>query len=136
MSYEIHIRPNQRWWHLPAAELWAYRDLFLLLVRRDFIAKYKQTLLGPAWFFLQPLFTTIVFTIIFGKVARIPTDGIPPFLFYLCGLLPWNFFTQTFIRLSVVCGQQKPPVQDGGDIPRRCVAELCFCVKIRADFSA
>ena len=71
-----------------------YRDLLYLLVRRDFVAKYKQTILGPLWFVLQPLMTTIVFTVIFGKVARIPTDGLPPMLFYLCGMLAWGYFAQ------------------------------------------
>ena len=67
-----------------------------LLVHRDFVAKYKQTILGPAWFVLQPLLTTIVFTVIFGAVAQISTDGLPPMLFYLAGLLGWNYFAQVF----------------------------------------
>jgi lipopolysaccharide transport system permease protein len=71
-----------------------------LLVHRDFVAKYKQTILGPAWFILQPLLTTVVFAIIFGEVAKIPTDGLPPILFYLTGLLGWNYFAQTFQSTS------------------------------------
>ncbi|MBC7744082.1 MAG: ABC transporter permease, partial [Flavobacterium sp.] len=63
------------------------------MVKRDFIAAYKQTILGPIWHFLQPLFTTIVFVIVFGKIARIPTDNIPQPLFYLCGLTLWNYFS-------------------------------------------
>jgi lipopolysaccharide transport system permease protein len=70
--------------------------LVALLVHRDFVSKYKQTVLGPLWFIIQPLLMTVVFTIIFGKVARIPTDGLPPMLFYMCGLLGWNYFAQTF----------------------------------------
>lgn len=73
-------------------EIWRYRDLIYLLVRRDFIATYKQTVLGPLWFLIQPLLTTVVFTIIFGQVAKLPTDNIPPFLFYMCGLVAWSYF--------------------------------------------
>jgi lipopolysaccharide transport system permease protein len=69
-----------------------YRDLLMLLVRRDFLAKYKQSILGPLWFIVQPLATTIVFTVIFGNVARLPSDGMPKMLFYLCALVPWNYF--------------------------------------------
>lgn len=93
-TYEITIHSNRSWFHLDWHGLWEYRDLLFLLVRRDFVAKYKQTVLGPAWFILQPLLTTIVFTVIFGKVAKIPTDGLPPTLFYLCGLVPWSYFSQ------------------------------------------
>ena len=66
------------------------------MVWRDFVAKYKQTILGPLWFIIQPLMTSVVFTIIFGKVANIPTDGLPPLLFYMCGQLGWNYFAQNF----------------------------------------
>jgi lipopolysaccharide transport system permease protein len=82
------------------AEIWRYRDLLFLLVHRDFVSNYKQTVLGPLWFIIQPLLTTIVFTIIFGKVAKIPTDGMPPMLFYLAGLLGWNFFSRTLSSTS------------------------------------
>lgn len=100
MSYHATIRARQRWLHLPLREIADYRDLLFLLVRRDFVAKYKQTLLGPLWFIIQPLLTTLVFTIIFGNVAKIPTDGLPPVLFYLCGLLGWTYFAQTFNTTS------------------------------------
>jgi len=99
-NYEIVIRPTRGWFHLNLADIWRYRDLLFLLVHRDFVAKYKQTILGPAWFILQPLLTTVVFTIIFGEVAKIPTDGLPPILFYLTGLLGWNYFAQTFQSTS------------------------------------
>jgi lipopolysaccharide transport system permease protein len=95
-NYEIVIRPTRGWLRLNLAETWQYRDLLFLLVHRDFVAKYKQTILGPAWFVLQPLLTTVVFSIIFGGIAKIPTDGLPPMLFYLAGLLGWNYFAQTF----------------------------------------
>jgi lipopolysaccharide transport system permease protein len=71
-----------------------------LLVRRDFVAQYKQTILGPLWFIIQPLLTTLVFTVIFGKVAKIPTDGIPPMLFYLCGMCVWSYFAACFSTIS------------------------------------
>ncbi len=91
-NYEITIQPNRNWFHIDWQGLLHYRDLLFLLVRRDFVSKYKQTILGPAWFVIQPLLTALVFTIIFGKVAKIPTDGLPPMLFYLCGLLSWRYF--------------------------------------------
>ena len=95
-KYEIVVRPHRSWLQVDWRDLWEYRDLLLLLVKRDFTAKYKQTILGPAWFVLQPLMMTMVFTIVFGKVAKIPTDGLPPFLFYLCGQLGWTYFATTF----------------------------------------
>jgi lipopolysaccharide transport system permease protein len=99
-NYEIVIHPTRGWFHLNLAELWRYRDLLFLLVHRDFVAKYKQTILGPAWFVLQPLLTTVVFSIIFSGIAKIPTDGLPPILFYLTGLLGWNYFAQIFQSTS------------------------------------
>ncbi|MFM8886711.1 MAG: ABC transporter permease [Chthoniobacterales bacterium] len=95
-DYEIVIKPTKGWFKLNLADVWRYRDLVSLLVHRDFVSKYKQTVLGPLWFIIQPLLMTVVFTIIFGKVAQIPTDGLPPMLFYLCGLLGWGYFAQTF----------------------------------------
>jgi len=94
-EYEIVIKPSKSWFSLDLAEIWRYRDLLFLLVHRDFVSNYKQTILGPLWFIIQPLITTIIFTVIFGKVAQIPTDGMPPMLFYLAGLLGWNFFSRT-----------------------------------------
>lgn len=91
-SYEVVIEPHKGWVRIPWRDLIEYRDLLFLLVRRDFVAQYKQTVLGPFWFVIQPLLTTIVFTVIFGMVAKIPTDGIPPMLFYLCGMLAWGYF--------------------------------------------
>lgn len=99
-DYELVIRPTRGWLNLNLADVWRYRDLLFLLVHRDFVAKYKQTILGPAWFILQPLLMTVVFTVIFGKVAKIPTDGLPPMLFYLAGMMGWNYFAQTFQSTS------------------------------------
>jgi lipopolysaccharide transport system permease protein len=97
---EIVIRSTRSWFILNLPEIWRYRDLLALLVHRDFVAKYKQTVLGPAWFVLQPLLMTVVFSVIFGEIGRIPTDGLPPTLFYLAGLLGWNYFAQTFQSTS------------------------------------
>jgi lipopolysaccharide transport system permease protein len=99
-DYEIVIKPTKGWFKLNLADVWRYRDLLGLLVHRDFVAKYKQTVLGPLWFIIQPLLMTVVFTVVFGKIAQIPTDGIPPMLFYLCGLLGWNYFATTFQATS------------------------------------
>lgn len=99
-DWTLEIRPKSGWFDIPLVDIWRYRDLLLLFVRRDFVAIYKQTLLGPLWFFLQPLFTTIVFTIIFGIIARIPTDGVPPVLFYMSGIITWGFFSGCMIRTS------------------------------------
>jgi len=91
---EYIIEPTHGWIHLPWRELLHYRDLLFLLVRRDFISRYKQTILGPLWFVIQPLLTTLVFTVVFDKVAKISTDKLPPVLFYMCGLLAWGYFAQ------------------------------------------
>ncbi|GAB3993160.1 ABC transporter permease [Spirosoma daeguense] len=78
---------------LRLAEIWQYRDLLMLFVRRDLVAKYKQTILGPIWFFIQPIFQTIVLAIVFGRMAGLSTDGVPPILFYLAGITAWNYFS-------------------------------------------
>ncbi|MDD3604596.1 MAG: ABC transporter permease [Kiritimatiellae bacterium] len=88
------IEANRSWFRIPWREIAEYRDLLWLLVRRDFVAKYKQTILGPAWFIIQPLLMSLMFTVIFGRVANIPTDSLPPMLFYLCGMLAWQYFAQ------------------------------------------
>jgi lipopolysaccharide transport system permease protein len=92
--HETIIEPNQSWLRVNWAQLWEYRDLLMLLVHREFASKYKQTILGPAWFILQPLMTSLVMTIFFGRVAKVPTDGLPPVLFYLCNQLSWNYLQQ------------------------------------------
>jgi lipopolysaccharide transport system permease protein len=93
-EYEIVIQPSRGWLNIPWREFWDYRDLLYLLVQRDFISRYKQTVLGPLWHLLQPVITAAVYVVIFGGIAGIPTDGIPRLLFYLCGLLGWNYFSQ------------------------------------------
>lgn len=83
-------------------ELWHYRDLLMLLVKRDFVSFYKQTVLGPLWFFIQPFFTTIVYTFIFGNLAKISTDGTPKMLFYLSGITAWSYFADCLTKTSTV----------------------------------
>ena len=89
---EIIIRRNKSWFSFDLKEILEYKDLLWLLVRRDFVARYKQTILGPLWAIIQPVLTAAVFTVIFGKVAKVPTDGAPQFLFYLNGMLFWQLF--------------------------------------------
>jgi lipopolysaccharide transport system permease protein len=83
-------------------EVWRYRDLLLMFVKRDFVSFYKQTILGPLWFFIQPLFTTIIFTFVFGNLAGLSTDGLPQPLFYLAGITAWNYFADCITKTSTV----------------------------------
>ena len=99
-NYEQIIQPTRGWRVIDWRALVHYRDLLYLMVRRDFVAKYKQTVLGPAWFIIQPLITTLMFTVVFGKIAKIPTDGIPGQVFYLCNLLAWTYFSQSLPTIA------------------------------------
>ncbi|OQX19301.1 MAG: ABC transporter permease [Candidatus Altiarchaeales archaeon A3] len=101
-NFEIIIKPNKSWFYIDWQGLLHYNDLLFLLVKRDFVAKYKQTILGPLWFIIQPLMMTLVFTIIFGNIAKLPTDGVPPMIFYLCGLLAWTYFANCLIATSTL----------------------------------
>ena len=92
-AYEHSITPKSGLFDLRLAEIWQYRDLLMLFVRRDFVAKYKQTLLGPIWLFIQPIFQTAVLAVVFGGMAGLSTDGIPPILFYLAGVTAWSYFS-------------------------------------------
>lgn len=89
----FEITPKNKFFSLNLKEVWQYRDLLLLFVKRDVVTVYKQTILGPLWYLIQPLFTSITFTIIFNKVAGIATGTVPPFLFNLAGIMVWNYFT-------------------------------------------
>ena len=84
------ITPHRGWLDWRLKQLWRYRDLISLFVWRDFVSAYKQTILGPLWHVIQPLLTTIMFTVIFGRIAKLPTNDIPPFLFYLAGTVTWS----------------------------------------------
>jgi lipopolysaccharide transport system permease protein len=94
------IVPRDKLIDLRLKEIWRYRDLLFLFVRRDFVAKYKQTILGPLWFFIQPMLQTLVMTVVFGGMAKLSTDGIPPILFYLAGVTAWNYFAQCLVATS------------------------------------
>lgn len=91
--FETIITPKKAWFDLNLKELWRYRDLILLFVRRTFVSQYKQTILGPAWAVIQPLLTTVIFTIIFGNIAGLAPGGVPTFLFYLSGSVAWGYFS-------------------------------------------
>jgi lipopolysaccharide transport system permease protein len=105
MPWKTVITSRKGWWNVPWRELIHYRDLLALLVRRDFVTQYKQSLLGPLWFVIQPLLNTLVFTIIFGHIAKIPTDGVPPMLFYMAGNVLWALFAATFNDVCNVFSQ-------------------------------
>lgn len=99
-NWSLVIRPQRAWWDLRLGELWRYRDLIRLFVWRDFVAYYKQTILGPLWYLIQPILTTVVFTVIFGNIAQLSTDGLPPFLFYLAGNTVWAYFSACLTSTS------------------------------------
>jgi lipopolysaccharide transport system permease protein len=96
------IQPSSSLFDWKLKEVWNYRDLLRMFVRRDFVATYKQTILGPLWFFIQPIFTTITFTIVFGNFAGISSDGQPRMVFYMAGLTLWNYFSECFTKASSV----------------------------------
>jgi len=111
-EWTMILRPKRNLLDINLHELWQYRDLIMLFVKRDFVSKFKQTILGPLWFIIQPLLTTIMFTIIFGNIAGIPTDGIPKILFYMTGIVGWTYFStclndtsQTFIKNASIFGK-------------------------------
>jgi lipopolysaccharide transport system permease protein len=97
---DLVIGPQSGWLELHLSDLWRYRDLLWMFVRRDFVAVYKQTILGPFWFFIQPLITTLMFTAVFSGVARLSTNGVPPLLFYLAGFTPWSYFATCLTKTS------------------------------------
>ena len=100
IGWDMIIQPKRNLLDLRLGELWRYHDLVLLFVRRDFVAVYKQTILGPLWFLIQPLLTTIIFTVIFGNIAKLPTDGLPQFLFYMSGTVIWTYFADCMTNTS------------------------------------
>ncbi|MCF8422776.1 MAG: ABC transporter permease [Bacteroidia bacterium] len=98
--WDLTIKPHSKWYDLRLGEIFRYKDLLFLFVRRDFVSVYKQTILGPIWFFIQPIITTITFSVIFGNLAHISTDGLPPVLFYMCGITLWSYFSDTLSKTS------------------------------------
>lgn len=101
-SWDLVIERRSSLFDLKLSEVWLYRDLLLMFVKRDFVSFYKQTILGPLWFFIQPLFTTIIFTFVFGNLAGLSTDGLPQPLFYLAGITAWNYFADCITKTSTV----------------------------------
>jgi len=98
--WDLIVKPQNNWYDIDLASIWRYRDLLMLLVRRDFVSVYKQTILGPIWFFIQPIITTLTFTVIFGNLAKISTDGIPSVVFYLAGITLWSYFADCLDKTS------------------------------------
>lgn len=101
-EWDLIITPRKKWFDLQIRELWRYRDLLMLFVRRDIVAFYKQTIFGPLWYFIQPIATTIVFVFVFGNLAGLSTDGLPQPLFYLAGITAWNYFADCLKKTSTV----------------------------------
>lgn len=101
-DWDLVIKGHTSLFDVRLNEIWHYRDLLFLFVKRDFVSFYKQTVLGPLWFFIQPIFTTIVFSFIFGKLAGISTDGLPKYLFYLTGITAWAYFADCLTKTSTV----------------------------------
>jgi len=101
-EWDLVIQPQSSLFSLNLRDVWRYRDLLVMFVKRDFVSFYKQTILGPLWFFIQPLFTTIVFTFIFGNLAGLSTDDLPQPLFYMAGITAWNYFADCLTKTSTV----------------------------------
>jgi lipopolysaccharide transport system permease protein len=99
-SWNLVIEPHGKLFRLNLKEIWQYRDLLEMYSRREIVTFYKQTILGPIWFFIQPIFTTLVYMFVFGGLAKIPTDGIPQPLFYLSGITLWNYFSESLTKTS------------------------------------
>jgi len=104
-SWDLVIKPKTGWLDIHLGELYRYRGLIYMFVKRDFVTFYKQTILGPLWYIIQPLVNTLVFTIIFGKIAKISTDGTPPFIFYMAGTVAWGYFATCLNSTSNTFGQ-------------------------------
>lgn len=99
-SWSLEIKPKTSLFAVDFTEIWRYRDLCAMMVKRDIITLYKQTVLGPLWFFIQPIMTTLMFMVVFGGIAKIPTDGIPQPLFYLAGICIWQYFSDCLSKTS------------------------------------
>ena len=99
-KFSTVIKPKTGWFDIHLKEVLAYRDLIFLFVKRDFVSKYKQTILGPAWAIIQPLLTTVIFTLVFGNIAGLAPGGIPSFIFYLSGTILWTYFSSCLTRTA------------------------------------
>jgi len=100
MEFNTVIKPKNKLFDVDFKEIWHYRDLFSMFVKRDIITQYKQTILGPSWFFIQPAITTIMYMIVFGGIAKIPTDGLPQPMFYMAGIVCWQYFADCLNKTS------------------------------------
>jgi len=99
-AWDLIITPRKKWYDLQLRDVWHYRDLIGMFVRRDFVSRYKQTILGPLWLIIQPIFTSLIFTVVFGRIAQLPTDGLPQILFYLSGTVLWHYFSNCLTGTS------------------------------------
>ena len=99
-NWDIVISSKNKFFKLNFYEIWSYKDLILMFVKRDVITIYKQTILGPIWFVIQPVMTMLIYVFVFGNIANISTDGLPQPLFYLAGIIMWNYFSECFIQIS------------------------------------
>lgn len=99
-SWTTVIKPKNKLLQIDLKEIWQYRDLYTLFVKRDIITQYKQTILGPVWFFIQPALTTIMYMVVFGGIAKISTDGLPQPMFYLAGIVCWQYFADCLTKTS------------------------------------
>jgi lipopolysaccharide transport system permease protein len=111
-EWTLIIRPKKNLLEIDFKQIWEFRDLLILFIRRDIVTKYKQTILGPLWFILQPILTTLMYLLVFGRIANIPTDNVPPILFYLSGIVAWTYFSvclnstaSTFITNAGIFGK-------------------------------
>lgn len=101
-SWDNVIQPKKNLLSIDLKELWAYRDLLLMFVKREFVTVYKQTVLGPIWFFIQPIFTTVIYIFVFGNIAKLSSDGAPKILFYMSGTILWSYFADCLNKTSTV----------------------------------
>lgn len=106
-EWDLIIKPQQKLLNFNLKEIWQYRDLLTMLVKRDVVTVYKQTVLGPIWFFIQPIMTMLVYVVVFGEIADISTDDIPKPLFYLSGIIIWNYFSECFMQTSDTFAQNQ-----------------------------
>lgn len=102
VQWDMVVGPNRPHFTLGLAEIWRYRDLLYLFTRRDIVSFYKQTVLGPLWIFIQPIFTTLIFVLVFGQIAKLSTDGAPQIVFYMCGVTFWNYFSDCLNKTSTI----------------------------------
>lgn len=107
MDYTTIIKPKGKLFEIDFKEIWRYRDLLVMFIKRDIVTQYKQTILGPTWYFIQPALTTIMYMVVFGGIAGISTDGLPQPLFYLAGIVLWQYFSECLNKTSATFTQNQ-----------------------------